>query len=81
MDDRPAPLRILLVDDQALVRDALTALLREGGAMEVIAVTDTIEESLRRATELDPDVVLVDVSPEADFFEMGSPGTELEFAL
>ena len=55
------PVRLLLVDDQALFREALTTLL--GVRDEVLVVGEAADgaEALRRVAELAPDVVLMDL--------------------
>jgi DNA-binding NarL/FixJ family response regulator len=55
------PVRVLLVDDQALFREALATLLAATGAVEVVGEAGDGDEALRRAAELDPDVVLMDL--------------------
>jgi len=53
--------RVLLVDDQALFREALGVLLSAGGGIEVVGEAGDGAEALRRAAELAPDVVLMDL--------------------
>jgi CheY-like chemotaxis protein len=54
-------LRILIVDDSASFLDAArTHLEREG--LRVVGTASTTAEALRRAEELRPDVILVDIS-------------------
>ena len=55
-----APLRCLIVDDSAPFLRSAGALLERGG-LTVVGNASTAEEALRRAVELDPDVVLIDV--------------------
>lgn len=55
------PVRVLLVDDQALFREALATLLAIHDDIEVAGEAGNGEEALRRATELAPDVVLMDL--------------------
>jgi CheY-like chemotaxis protein len=50
----------LIVDDNASFRKAATSLLERGG-IAVVGVAATIAEALRRAGELQPDVILVDM--------------------
>ncbi|MCO1659400.1 response regulator [Pseudonocardia humida] len=56
-----SPVRVLLVDDQALFREALGTLLSAGGEVEVVGEAGDGDEALRRAAELAPDVVLMDL--------------------
>ena len=53
-------MRVLLIDDHALVRKGIEGLLRSRG-VEVIASVNSGEEGVRRALELTPDIVLLDV--------------------
>ena len=54
-------IRVLLADDQALVRGALTALLSLERDIEVVAKVGTGEEALTQAAATRPDVALLDV--------------------
>lgn len=54
-------MRILLVDDEALARDRLRALLGRMDEHEVVGEADSGEGCLRRVAALQPDVVLLDI--------------------
>jgi DNA-binding NarL/FixJ family response regulator len=54
-------IRVLLADDQVLVRAGLRALLDAQDGIEVVGEAGDGEEATRRAAELTPDVVLMDV--------------------
>jgi DNA-binding NarL/FixJ family response regulator len=54
-------IRVLLADDQALVRAGFRALLDAQPDIEVVGEADDGEEALRLATESAPDVVLMDI--------------------
>lgn len=56
-----SPIRILLADDQHLVRGALAALLALEPDIDVVAEVSRGDEVLARARETAPDVVLMDV--------------------
>jgi DNA-binding NarL/FixJ family response regulator len=56
------PIRVLVVDDNALFRDGLVSLLRQIDGIEVVGAAGGGEEALRRAPVLRPDVVLMDVA-------------------
>jgi DNA-binding NarL/FixJ family response regulator len=56
-----APVRVLLVDDQALFREALATLLQVHREIEVVGEAGDGEQALRRAAEVAPDVVLMDL--------------------
>jgi DNA-binding NarL/FixJ family response regulator len=55
------PARILIVDDHPLTRDALAALLEQGG-FEIAGRAADAESAIERAAELRPDLVLLDLS-------------------
>ena len=60
-------IRVLVADDQALVRAGFVALLDAQDGIAVIAEADTGTEALAAARELRPDVVLMDIRmPEMD---------------
>lgn len=60
-------IRILIADDQALVRQGLAALLRLESGIEVVAQAGDGEEAHKLAVELRPDVVLMDLRmPKCD---------------
>ena len=53
--------RVLLVDDQALFREALATLLAVHEDVEVVGEAGNGDEALRKAAELVPEVVLMDL--------------------
>jgi DNA-binding NarL/FixJ family response regulator len=55
------PIRVLLVDDQALFREALHTLLSVQPGIEVVGEAGNGEEALRLAAQLQPAVVLMDL--------------------
>jgi DNA-binding NarL/FixJ family response regulator len=55
------PVRVLVVDDQALFREALATLLDVRSDVEVVGEAADGDEALRRAAQLRPDVVLMDL--------------------
>lgn len=56
------PVRVLVVDDHALVRSGLSQLLDAAPGIEVVASVASGREAIDRVAELTPDVVLMDVS-------------------
>jgi DNA-binding NarL/FixJ family response regulator len=55
------PIRILLVDDQRLFRQSLKLLLEQDPRIEVVGEGQDGQEAVVLATELAPDIVLLDV--------------------
>lgn len=55
-------IRLLIVDDHAVVRSGLKSLLGEKQQMEVVGEAADGDEAIRQAEALRPDVVLMDVS-------------------
>ena len=53
---------ILLVEDHAIFAQVLLRMLRERGRLEITAVAKSAEEALEKITDLEVDLVLVDVS-------------------
>ncbi|MGW5853151.1 MULTISPECIES: response regulator [Micrococcus] len=63
-------LRVLLVDDQPLIRVGFTAILRSQPDLEVVGEAGDGEDALRLAAETDPDVICMDVQmPRLDGVE------------
>ena len=54
-------IRIVVADDQAIVRDGLVTVLRLVPGLEVVAEAADGEEAVARTAELRPDVVLMDL--------------------
>lgn len=55
-------IRLLLAEDHAVVRAGIEALLAAADDIEVVGAVGDGEEAVARAAELEPDVVLVDLS-------------------
>ena len=54
-------IRILVVDDHAIVRTGLVALLESCAEMDVVGEADDGETAVRKARELKPDIVIMDI--------------------
>lgn len=54
-------IRVLLVDDNAIVRRGVASLLAEAADIEVVGEAGNGQEGVARARELEPDVVCLDV--------------------
>lgn len=55
------PIRVMIVDDHAIVRSGLTAFIRSYEDMELAGVARTGEEAVRLCAQVQPDVVLMDL--------------------
>ena len=60
------PLRVVLVDDETLVLDALARFLAKDSGIEVVATATTGREALRSVRETRPDVVVMDLLLKGD---------------
>jgi two-component system response regulator DesR len=54
-------IRVLIAEDQAMVRGALKALLAMEGDIEIVAETDRADQVLALALDMKPDVALLDI--------------------
>lgn len=64
---RPETIRLLLVDDQRLLREGMRILLELEPDLQVVGEASNGREALERYPELTPDVVLMDIKmPEMD---------------
>jgi DNA-binding NarL/FixJ family response regulator len=60
-------IRVLIADDQVMIRDGLAALLSSDPEIEVIGQAGNGLEAVAMARELDPDVIVMDIRmPEMD---------------
>ena len=55
-------IRILLVDDHAVVRAGYRLLLKQSERIEIVAEAETGEQACKLFTELNPDLALMDIS-------------------
>ena len=58
---RPAPLRVMLVDDHEIVRDGIKAMLDTQDDIVVTAQAGSVQEAIDEAARTRPDVVVMDV--------------------
>jgi len=67
---RPGAIRVLIADDQALVRSGFTMILETQRDIHIVGDAEDGAEAVRLVTELEPDVVLMDIRmPELDGLE------------
>jgi len=83
MTTAPAPppggaLRVILVDDEHLIRSALATMLSLEADLEVLGEASTVAEGTRLAGETSPDVAVVDLQlPDGDGLELCEQIAEL----
>ena len=66
-DLKPNPIRVLAVDDSVTIRETLAVLVAAQPDMELIGTAASGHEAVRRAAELQPDIVLMDIHmPDLD---------------
>jgi two-component system response regulator DesR len=59
--DGQTPVRLLLAEDQVMIREALAALLSFEGDMEIVAQVGRGDEVLKAAQDTHPDVAVLDI--------------------
>src|SRR5690348_13637717 len=59
--EKPTVVRVLVVDDQRLMRDGIASLLTIQDDIEVIGTASNGREAVEQAVRLRPDVILMDV--------------------
>jgi len=58
----PAKIRVLIVDDHALMREGIRALLRVCDDIDVVGEAEDGDDAIREARRLSPDLILMDVN-------------------
>jgi two-component system, NarL family, nitrate/nitrite response regulator NarL len=58
----PSPVRVLVVDDEPLFAEMVQALLQRESGIEVVGRAAHGQDAVRLAAQLDPDVVVMDIS-------------------
>ncbi|MGH8386233.1 MAG: response regulator [Pseudomonas sp.] len=67
----PSPIRVALVDDHALVRDGIKALLAVMAPLEVVGEAESGAEAIEMVGRCQPDLLLVDISlPDMNGLEL-----------
>lgn len=67
----PSPIRVALVDDHALVRDGIKALLSVMPPLEVVGEAESGAEAIEMVGRCQPDLLLVDISlPDINGLEL-----------
>ena len=70
LDRTTSRVRVLIVDDHALVREGISALLTLQRDMEVVGFAENGKDAIQKVEELDPDIVLMDLRmPEMNGLE------------
>jgi DNA-binding NarL/FixJ family response regulator len=59
--DLPAPIRLLITDDQRLLREGIASLLSLEAGIEVVGTAANGQEAFEKTQKLKPDVILMDV--------------------
>ena len=66
-------IRVLVIDDSAYSRQAITRMLESSPLVKVVGVARDGEEELRKAFDLEPDLITLDLEmPRMDGYEFAS---------
>jgi chemotaxis response regulator CheB len=73
--------RVLLADDAAVIRNAVSRLLEAEPTIKLVGVAENFSQTIQMATSLRPDVVLLDLHmPDNHAFEPALVKSELELS-
>lgn len=61
MVKRTEPIKVLVVDDSAVMRNILTQILNDDAAIRVVGIARNGQDALQKLSRLSPDVVTMDV--------------------
>ncbi len=61
VDSSNSSIRILIVDDQKMIREGLKALIKTETDIEIVGVAENGEHAVKQVQSLEPDVVLMDM--------------------
>ncbi|WP_315967870.1 response regulator transcription factor [Planotetraspora sp. A-T 1434] len=61
MNERGTRIRVVIADDQPLLRHSLAAVINANHDMTVVSEAGTGDEVVRLSAELHPDIVLMDI--------------------
>lgn len=59
--DSPSTIRVLVVDDHAIVREGITLIINRQPDMQVVAAAASVEEAVQQFTRCRPDITLMDL--------------------
>lgn len=63
-DPGPAPIALVLIEDNRLLREGLAAMIRNQPGFRILAASADVDEALQKVRESKPDVVLLDFGLE-----------------
>jgi chemotaxis response regulator CheB len=77
--------RVLLADDAAIIRNAVSRLLESEPSIKLVGVAESFSQTIEMATSLKPDVVLLDlhmpderlITPTQVKYELGHSGARV----
>jgi chemotaxis response regulator CheB len=78
-ESNQASVRVLLADDAAIIRNAVSRLLESEPTIKLVGVAETFLQTIEMATSLKPDVVLLDLHmPDERLIPPAQVKSELE---